>query len=100
MRIEEAADRVKSVTALSVAVFTAPKSLSVNVFPPKTNTKITNKSIKVRGIARRGEANHKRISSKAAIPRTTYAQVGIEVEYVSFSITIWLHFFLELIIKS
>lgn len=80
LRIEEAAERVTFATALSVAVFTAPNSLSVRVFPPKTNAKTTNKSMIVRGIAKRGEANHKRISSKAAIPRTTYAHVGIEAE--------------------
>ena len=71
MRIDEAAERVTFATALSVAVFTAPKSLSVKVFPPKTNAKTISNRIRVRGIAKTGEANHNRISSNAAIPRTT-----------------------------
>ncbi len=80
LRIEEAAERVTFATALSVAFFTAPNNLSVSVFPPNTKATTTSKMIKVRGMARTGEANHRRMSSKAAIPRTTYAQVGIEAE--------------------
>ena len=71
MSIEEAAERVTLTTALYVAVFTAPKSLSVRVFPPKTNAKTTSKSTRVRGIAKTGDANHKRTSSNAAIPSKT-----------------------------
>ena len=79
-RIDEAAERVTFATALSVALFTAPNNLSVSVFPPNTKATTASKMTKVKGIARTGEANHKRLSSKAAIPRTTYAQVGIEAE--------------------
>ena len=70
LRIEEAAERVTFATALSVAFFTAPKSLSVRAFPPNTNATTTSKMIRVRGIAKNGDVNHKRISSKAAIPST------------------------------
>jgi len=71
LRIEEAADRVTLATALSVALFTAPNSLSVSVFPPNTKATTTSRIIKVSGIARTGEANHKRTSSRAAIPSNT-----------------------------
>lgn len=69
--MEEAAERVTFATAFSVTFFTAPKSLSVRVFPPKTNAKTTSKRMIVRGMAKTGDANHKRTSSSAATPSTT-----------------------------
>lgn len=70
MRREEAADLVTLATAPSVADFTAPNSLSVSVFPPNTKAKTARIIIRVKGIARTGDANQTRTSSIAAIPRT------------------------------
>lgn len=71
LRMEDAAERVTLATAFSVRLFAAPNSRSVSVFPPKTNATTISKMIRVSGIARTGDANHKRMSSKAAIPRIT-----------------------------
>lgn len=68
--MEEAAVRVTLATALSVAVFTAPNSLSVSALPPNMNAKTARIMMRVKGMARTGEANQRRTSSMAAIPRT------------------------------
>jgi len=78
--IEVAADLVALATAPSVAVRTAPKSLSVKVFPPNTKAKTTAISMTVRGKAIIGELSHIITSSRAAIPSSTSAQVGIDAE--------------------
>lgn len=80
MSIEEAADRVTLATAPSATFLTAPNSLSVKVFPPKTKASTTKRMMIVNGTASIGEVNHNRISSIAATPNAAYAQVGIEAE--------------------
>lgn len=71
LSIEEAAERVTLATAPSAALRTAPKSLSVKVFPPKKKASTTKRRIIVRGTASIGEVNHSKTSSMAAIPKAT-----------------------------
>ena len=79
-----AADRATLLTSPSVAVRAVPSSFSARPFPPKTKTRTTTTRMRVRGRAIMGDDSHSRISSKAATPSTTHAQLGIDAEYVSF----------------
>ena len=75
-----AADLVTLATAPSVALLNMVSSLSVNVFPPKIKAITTTRIISNKGNAIIGDENQSKISSKAAIPKSARAQVGIEAE--------------------
>lgn len=75
-----AADRATLLTSPSVAVRAVPSSFSASPFPPKTKTRTTTTRRRVRGRAIMGEESQRRMSSKAATPSTTHAQLGTEAE--------------------